>query len=55
MKTFIKILHVYGTDVEDKARIKRTLEEDPSILLASFVQFSQGCFSFLVTGVEDYE
>jgi hypothetical protein len=48
MKTKIEMVHIYGTNEDDKVRIKQNLERDGA-LLASFVQYTDGCFSFLVT------
>jgi len=47
--TVIEMVHIFGTKEDDKGKIKNTLESDPSVLLASFVQFNEGQFSFLVT------
>lgn len=47
MKTVIELVHVYGLEGNEKF-IKGNLERDGA-LLASFVQWHNGCYSFLVT------
>lgn len=55
MKTKFDMQGVYGTPFseEDKARIKRVLEERPDVLGAEFIQFSNGQYRFLVTFIEE--